>query len=95
MRLVVSKGARRDLKAIARYSEKEWGTARKVRYLDAIRERFAALLRHPAPGAAREDIASGYRSVIVGRHIVFYRLADDEVVIVRVLHQRMDVRLHF
>jgi toxin ParE1/3/4 len=94
MRLVVSPDARADLKGIARYTEKEWGAARKTRYLAAIRERFTTLLRHPQIGAPREDLAPGYRSLPVGRHVIFYRVADDEIVILRVLHQRMDVRLH-
>lgn len=94
MRLVIAHGARRDLKSIARYTEKEWGAARKTRYLAAIRECFAELLRHPALGASREDIDPAYRSLPVGRHAIFYRVAGDDIIILRVLHQRMDVRLH-
>lgn len=95
MRLVVARLARRDLQAIARYSEKEWGAARKAQYMAAIREKFSLLLQRPAIGAPRHDIAPGYRSHPVGRHLIFYRVEDKSVVIVRVLHQRMDVRLHF
>ena len=95
MRIAVARAAGRDLKAIARYTEKQWGAARRQRYLAALRDQFAALLRHPALGAPREDVAAGYRALAVGRHIIFYRVAGEEIVIVRVLHQRMDVRLHF
>jgi len=94
MRLVVGHLARRDLQAIARYSEKEWGAARKAQYMAAIREKFSLLLLRPAIGAPRNDIAPAYRSHPVGRHLIFYRVQKDSVIILRVLHQRMDVRLH-
>jgi len=94
MRLAVTHAARRDLKAIARYTQKEWGAARRARYLEIIRARFADLLAHPALGPPREDVAQGCRGLAVGRHVIFYRFAREEIVILRVLHQRMDVRLH-
>jgi toxin ParE1/3/4 len=91
-RLLVSDAARADLKSIARYSEREWGKARKKQYLAAIRARFGAL-RH-RPEMARRDIGTGYRSLPIGRHLIFYRIGTDAVVIVRVLHQRMDATVH-
>jgi len=95
MRLVVAHLARRDLQAIARYSEKEWGAARKAQYMAAIREKFSLLLMRPSMGAPRNDIADGYRNHPVGRHLIFYRVEEESVVILRVPHQSMDVRLHF
>lgn len=94
-RLVVSHAAQGDLRAIARYSEQEWGIARRKRYMDAIRARFKALRRHPMMGSPRADISRGYRSLISGSHTIFYRVTTDEIVIMRVLHQHMDVRRHF
>jgi toxin ParE1/3/4 len=94
MRLVVSRAARADLKGIGAYTAEKWGEAQKARYLSAIRERFGALRNNPALGRPRADIAATYRSLPVGRHIVFYRIAKDALVVVRVLHQSMDVRLH-
>lgn len=95
MRLVVAHLARRELQAIARYSGKEWGAARKAQYMAAIREKFSLLLQRPSIGALRNDIAPGYRCHPVGRHLIFYRVEGDSVAILRVLHHRMDVRLHF
>jgi toxin ParE1/3/4 len=94
MRLVVSRAARADLKGIGAYTAEKWGEAQKARYLSAIRERFGALRNNPALGRPRADISEAYRSLPVGRHMIFYRIAKDALVIVRVLHQSMDVRLH-
>jgi toxin ParE1/3/4 len=93
-RLLVSDAARADLKGIARYSEREWGKVRKTQYLAAIRARFGALRHQPEIGWARRDIGAAYRSLPVGRHVIFYRIEREAVVIVRVLHQRMDASVH-
>lgn len=94
MRLTVTHAARGDLKAIARYTEKEWGGTRREQYLTAIRDRFSDLLTHPLLGTGRGDLAPDCRSLLVGRHVIFYRVSGEEIVILRILHQRMDVRLH-
>ena len=94
MQLVVSAAARADLRAIARYTERKWTPAQAKTYLGLLARGFAQLARRPKLGKTREDIAPGYRSLPVGRHLIFYRLDGKTVVIVRVLHQSMDSRLH-
>ena len=94
MRLVVSAAARVDLKAIARYTRQKWSTAQAKTYLALIAERIVHLARRPRLGKKREDVAPGYRSLPVGRHLIFYRIDDNAVIVVRVLHQSMDLRLH-
>lgn len=91
-KLVVAGSARADLEAIARYTEQRWGVARKRLYLDMLRRRFANLRTTSGLGAARDDLRPGYRSIMCGSHIVFYRETTDRIEILRVLHQRMDVR---
>ena len=36
----------------------------------------------------------GYRSLPVENHVVFYRIRDKDIEIVRILHQRMEVNQH-
>jgi toxin ParE1/3/4 len=45
-------------------------------------------------GAGRDDIAPGYRSLPVGRHVVYYRGVQANIEIVRVLHGSMDAPRH-
>jgi toxin ParE1/3/4 len=94
MRLIVSPDARRDLKNIARYSEREWGAERRERYVALLQERFSSLLKHPQSGTPRGDLGPHYRSLTAGRHVIFYRAKGEDLHILRVLHQRMDVKLH-
>lgn len=92
MKLVrLANAARQDIEEIARYTAQEWGAMRKQAYLDALLECFKRLRRFPDLGTPRDDIASGYRSVQVGHHVAFYRQTDSDVVIMRVLHERMDM----
>jgi len=93
-RLVVAAAARQDLRDIARFTEETWGLAQSRRYMSAIRERFIRIRDRPAIGAPRDDVRAGYRSLPSGRHVIFYRLTDEAVEIVRVLHDSMDVHRH-
>jgi plasmid stabilization system protein ParE len=61
MQIIISRSARADLEAIARYSEREWGAARAKSYLATFSERFALLIRRPRLGAPRDDVSAGYR----------------------------------
>ncbi len=58
------------------------------RVLDAIELRWQQLARHPHSGMARDDIAAGIRHLAVGDYLTLYRIAEDGIEIVRVLHGR-------
>ncbi len=92
--LVVADAARQDLRDIARYTEQNWGSARSRQYLAAIRECFDLIRDRPAIGSPRDEIRIGYRSLRSLRHMIFYRLTDDAIEIVRILHGSMDFHRH-
>ncbi len=58
--------------------------------MSAIQE----LLSHPQPGSVRDDVAPGLRSRRVGQHLVFYRVYDRSIRIIRILHTKMDPAAH-
>lgn len=81
--------------AIGRYTQKQWGKAQREKYLSQLVDRFETLAEQPYSGKACDEIKLGYRKALEGRHVIFYRVASDGVVeVVRVLHMRMDIRLH-
>jgi toxin ParE1/3/4 len=94
-RLRISREAQRDLFSIADYSEREWGADAKLKYMDRIATRFESLRRHPNLGRPRTEFGPSLFSILCGGHIIFYRVTDNEVKVVRVLHQRMDFGAHF
>ena len=93
-KLVVTDRARGDLQDISQYTERQWGSDRRRRYMGAIADCLARLLRNPSLGAPRDDIRPGCRSVVAGRHVVFYQQTNDRIAIIRILHERMDLHRH-
>ncbi len=90
---VLTRKAKEDLKAIARYTQDTWGREQRNRYLTELDRSFHALAADPLKGRDCGDIRPGYRKYPVGRHWIFYRGINggDRIEIVRVLHGRMDV----
>jgi len=86
--------ARRDLEGIWRYSAQQWGTTQAGRYLDTLNAAFESLAQAPRSGSACDHIRPGYRRQWVEQHGVYYRIVNDSVVVVRILHERMDTQRH-
>jgi toxin ParE1/3/4 len=61
------------------------------RVLDAIAQRWEQLARHPLSGMARDDIAPGLRHLITGQYMVLYRIQDEGIEILRVIHGRRKI----
>jgi toxin ParE1/3/4 len=62
-----------------------------VRVLDALQRRWDLLTLHPLSGGPRDDIAPGIRHLVEGEYLTFYRIADNAIDIVRVLHGRRKI----
>lgn len=57
------------------------------RLIASITDRFVLLAGYPHLGRARdEDLRPGLRSFAVGDYVILYRIEDEDVVILRVLH---------
>lgn len=87
--------AEQDIRDIAVFTEREWGSDKRRDYLGEMERRFLELAVNPRLGVARDDVRNGYRSSHIGRHVIFYRQSADGIEIVRVLHDRMDVTRQF
>ena len=82
-----------DLDEIWLFTAKESGSVESAdRLIDSITERFLLLARHPHLGRARDtDLRPGLRSFPVGRYIIVYRVAGDDVLILRVFSAARDI----
>jgi toxin ParE1/3/4 len=92
--VVVSPRAREDISGIATYTFETWGEPQMARYVDGLHARFKEVARFPHLGRPRDELAPGYRSIVQGSHVVFYRTTDRDLIIVRILHGRMDPDRH-
>ena len=81
--------AEADLLDIARYTEGRWSADQAREYLIKLRQACEMLLAHPQMGRDCNGVRPGLRLLETGRHVVFYRLRENSVLVVRVLHQRM------
>ena len=93
-RLVISELAQADLRGIWLYSFKTWGEAQADRYLDELDVGLRECGAEPECGRRRDEVRPGYWSLLIRRHVAFYTVAADEVLIQRVLHGSMDPSLH-
>ena len=90
MRVEFTPGARRDIEEIWQYSVERFGSARTEAYLRDIQRAAEAIAEDPRRGRPCEDIRAGYRKFSVGSHVLFFRVAAERVIVVRILHRRMD-----
>ena len=93
--LRISREADADLVEIARYTTGEFGAGQARKYRDQFAACFASLLDNPLLGRSAEELAPGLRRIRQQGHVVIYLASDDAVLIVRVLHYRMDFERHF
>ena len=94
-RFSLTRKAKSDLIEIARHTQEQWGLEQRNLYLRMLDECFRQLAASPQQGSDCSEIRAGYRKLLAGRHIIFYRLpAGDSVEIVRILHGRMDFEAH-
>jgi toxin ParE1/3/4 len=89
--LVWSPESEQDLLDIWAYSARRWSLEVADRRLEAINASCERLRQSPFSGRARDELRRGLRSVVIRPHVVFYRVAERNVDIVRVLDGRRDL----
>lgn len=83
--------ADQDIEAIATYTFETWGERHAILYLDSLAKLFSTIAESPYLGRERKEIRSGIFSRNHQKHIIFYRVSEDWVEILRVLHHARDV----
>ena len=94
MRIIVSPRAQGDIEDIWTYSVAHWGERQAEIYIRLLQAAVDAVASDPQIGLVCDDVRPGYRKYRVGSHMMFYRAAASSVVVVRILHERMDVERH-
>ncbi len=87
----LSADAEEDLDGIWLYVAERGDDSAANRLLDEITSCFAMFARHPEIGGPRDELKRGVRSHAVGNYVIFYRIRESAVVILRVLHGARDV----
>lgn len=87
-RFHVSPLARRDLFEIWQYTCDEWGTVQADRYLRQINTSFGSIADNPEIHRERHEVDPPVRIHRMSSHLIIYRVEDENVLILRVVHGR-------
>ena len=79
-----------DVRSILQFSLQTWGPSQRDAYQSAFHKRLADLAKYPLLGQRRDEIFPGCRTLSIRRYIAYYLVADEAVLIVRILHERRD-----
>lgn len=89
----ISKQAIDDLNNIWVYTFHKWSKEQADRYYDLIIGEIEFIADNHLTGKSAEQTRKNYRVTTIKSHLIFYRKVENETVeIVRILHQRMDIK---
>ena len=91
---LLSPRAAADVEEIWDYTKRRWDADQAERYNRVLQQGIEQIVGDPRKGRSCDQIRPGYRKYSVGSHMIFYRVVDDNVEIVRILHQQMDFERH-
>ena len=75
--------AERDLESIWTYTVRQWGVEQADRYIDFLIAAFVELADAPKTAPSCNQIRSGYRRWGVERHMIYFRVTDYGIAVVR------------
>lgn len=87
----LSEKADQDIDDIFVFTENKFGTDQAVTYVSEFDDVFKLLSTHPNSGKMRNEIKTGLRSFPHSSHMIFYRIFEDKIRIVRILHGSRDL----
>ena len=97
MRLTLSRRAAADINEIARFTLRTWGEAQADRYrtgLNTFLADMVVLADSGFQGRAVEGLPVNIRRMKYRAHFIFYQIAGEDLLVVRILHERMDYVRH-
>ncbi|HRO24668.1 MAG TPA: type II toxin-antitoxin system RelE/ParE family toxin [Promineifilum sp.] len=86
--------AERDILDIYLFTLEHFGPAQADKYTSDLFARFSAIATQPTLGRDFGDIHPDARRLNQGSHAIYYRPDADGILILRILHQRMDPARH-
>jgi toxin ParE1/3/4 len=91
----LTKKAVADLSNIWDYTYYEWSEKQADKYYQMLLENCVEISKNHSIGRNYNSIAEGLSGLRSGKHIIFYRIINAEMVeITRILHERMDIEKH-
>lgn len=86
----LTKTAERDFANIADYTIEKFRISRARRYRNSMCRTFESLAEHPRMGRDYSHVKEGCRRHEHGRHVIYYKVTDSGIIVLRLLHERQD-----
>ncbi|MCR9140314.1 MAG: type II toxin-antitoxin system RelE/ParE family toxin [Alphaproteobacteria bacterium] len=86
--------AKQDLKSIFTYTIRKWGVTQAKRYSDQLHSHIQKIASSVVFSKQVQNSDRDLQQSATGRHLVIFEQADDHILIVRILHEAMDVPRH-
>ncbi len=92
MTIILSQKARNDIIEISYYTIEHWGYQQAKKYNSLLEEAFQNILANPYHILSKDrgHLIEHCRSFKVKKHVIFYRLKDERVEVIRILHESSD-----
>jgi len=90
--LFLSPQALDDLETIYEYTYYKWSEKQADKYQDEINEGFKKIIANNDIGEYYKYSKLGYQKFQVNRHLIFYRVEGFNLIVVRILHERMNLK---
>ncbi len=84
-----------DLTDIYTYSYEQWGESQADKYINLLRKGVNRLAINARLGKQRDDLPAECFVYHVQRHLIVYRIHQDNIEILRVLYDGMDIKQQF
>ena len=94
LELVISDDAEQDLTDIWKYIAED-NPVNATRFLRKLAEKYHWLTENSQAGVNRNNLLSGLRSFPYAKYMLYYRVKNDTLELVRVLHGSRDLGLVF
>jgi len=94
MNYFFTNAAAADLRSIIEYTFDKWGAEQVFTYKGRLESRFQLLAKFPEVGRTHIELPDHIFYVAEGKHYVFYKVIDEGIEIIRILHARMDMIRH-
>jgi len=91
MPFFISKKAVSDLDEIWLYTIEKWSIEQADRYYNLIFDEINYTCKNINAGKSMEHVRKGYRASKVKSHLIFYRVINNTIEVIRILHERMDI----
>ncbi|WP_411195952.1 type II toxin-antitoxin system RelE/ParE family toxin [Rhizobium sp.] len=92
--LVLSPAAADDIDRIYDYTEEKWGQDQAEDYILAFRNDCGALAAQTKRGRKIIGLRSGYTALAFRSHFIIYADTEEALIVIRILHRRMNIAAH-